>query len=193
MVWTDHNNFAPLWTQDRHNGCSSWGASTSPSPIDLVCGMRSLMPCPTIFLPIPPVQILAWFCLPPALWVQQVADSGPAETPHNCSVIRSFWCPSVGNSSKLTCLPGLAQTSSFLQQRFWWPSRWEDTRSFVAACPVCACIKSLNSSPAGLLGPLPIPRHPWSHVGVDFVTGLPPGKTILTVVDCFSKAHDHST
>ncbi|KAF7709078.1 hypothetical protein HF521_015928, partial [Silurus meridionalis] len=44
--------------------------------------------------------------------------------------------------------------------------------------------------PVGLLHPLPIPRHPWSHIAVDFVIGLPPsaGHTaILTVVDRFSK------
>ena len=38
---------------------------------------------------------------------------------------------------------------------------------------------------------LPVPSHPWSHIAMDFVTGLPPseGKTvILTIIDHFSKA-----
>lgn len=60
-----------------------------------------------------------------------------------------------------------------------------------AACTVCAQTKSSNNPPAGLLRPLPIPSRPWSHITLDFVTGLPSssGNTvILTVVDRFSKA-----
>ncbi|KAI3363704.1 hypothetical protein L3Q82_001197 [Scortum barcoo] len=56
--------------------------------------------------------------------------------------------------------------------------------------PSAACHKSSHHAPAGLLQPLPVPRRPWSHVSLDFVTGLPPshGHTaILTVVDRFSK------
>lgn len=67
-----------------------------------------------------------------------------------------------------------------------------DIRRFVAACPVCAQAKSSNSPPTGLLQPLLIPSRPWSHIALDFVTGLPPssGNTaVLTVVDRFSKAN----
>ncbi|KAL0170806.1 hypothetical protein M9458_035402, partial [Cirrhinus mrigala] len=48
-----------------------------------------------------------------------------------------------------------------------------------------------NLPPAGLLRPLPIPTRPWSHIALDFVTGLPSSRgntVILTVVDRFSKA-----
>ncbi|KAK3546269.1 hypothetical protein QTP70_025610, partial [Hemibagrus guttatus] len=43
----------------------------------------------------------------------------------------------------------------------------------------------------GKLVPLPIPRHPWSHLGIDFATDLPVSNrftTILVTVDRFSKA-----
>ena len=66
-----------------------------------------------------------------------------------------------------------------------------DTRAFVSACSVCARSKSSHRAPAGLLRPLPIPNRPWSHIAVDFVTGLPPSEgntTILTIVDRFSKS-----
>ncbi len=96
-----------------------------------------------------------------------------------------------GHSSKLMAHPGIRGTLAAISQRFWWPSRERDVRRFVASCQVCAQTKSSNSPPAGLLRPLPIPSRPWSHIALDFVTGLPlsAGNTvILTVVDRFSKA-----
>ncbi|KAK3570701.1 hypothetical protein QTP86_025018 [Hemibagrus guttatus] len=44
--------------------------------------------------------------------------------------------------------------------------------------------------PEGLLEPLPIPRRPWSHLSVDFLTDLPDSggfTTVMVVVDHFSK------
>lgn len=46
---------------------------------------------------------------------------------------------------------------------------------------VCARCKASDRSPTGLFRPLPIPSRPWSHIEVDFVTGLPP-----------SNGHSHS-
>src|SRR4029434_3598435 len=63
--------------------------------------------------------------------------------------------------------------------------------AYVQACAVCATQKSSHQAPAGLLRPLPIPSRPWSHISMDFVTGLPvsEGNTvILVIVDRFSKA-----
>uniref|UniRef100_A0A9J8C776 Gypsy retrotransposon integrase-like protein 1 n=1 Tax=Cyprinus carpio carpio TaxID=630221 RepID=A0A9J8C776_CYPCA len=96
-----------------------------------------------------------------------------------------------GHSSKLVAHPGVRGTLAAIRQRFWWPTRERDIRRFVASCSICAQTKSSNNPPAGLLRPLPVPSLPWSHIALDFVTGLPPssGNTvILTVVDRFSKA-----
>ena len=49
--------------------------------------------------------------------------------------------------------------------------------------PICRLLVSLC--------PLPIPSRPWSHIAVDFVTGLPPSEgnsVILTIIDRFSKS-----
>ena len=57
-------------------------------------------------------------------------------------------------------------------------------------CDICQKAKSLNSSPAGLLQPLPIPDKIWEHVSMDFITGLPSSNgymVILVVVDKLSK------
>ncbi len=91
-----------------------------------------------------------------------------------------------GHESPLTCHPG-----NFLQRRFWWPSIKEDVKVYVEACPVCSQGKVTHQRPQGLLHPLPIPHRPWSHLSLDFVTGLPPSQgnpVILVVVDRFSKA-----
>uniref|UniRef100_A0A673KKY3 Chromo domain-containing protein n=1 Tax=Sinocyclocheilus rhinocerous TaxID=307959 RepID=A0A673KKY3_9TELE len=55
---------------------------------------------------------------------------------------------------------------------------------------LCHVSNSLSSSRRQAV-PLPIPRRPWSHIGVDFVTDLPisdGNSCILVVVDRFSKA-----
>ena len=62
---------------------------------------------------------------------------------------------------------------------------------------LCFCLlglrpaKVMHQPPQGLLQPLPIPHRPWSHIALDFVTGLPTSNhntTILTIIDRFSKA-----
>ncbi|KAL0203678.1 hypothetical protein M9458_001696 [Cirrhinus mrigala] len=67
----------------------------------------------------------------------------------------------------------------------------QDIRRYVRGCQECAMSKTPQHLPSGKLLPLPIPWHPWPHLGVDFVTDLPPsdGYTcILVIVDRFSKA-----
>ncbi len=66
-----------------------------------------------------------------------------------------------------------------------------DVRRFVQGCPDCAISKNPRHLPSGKLLPLPVPNRPWSHLGVDFITDLPPsdGNTcILVIVDRFSKS-----
>ncbi|KAL4007327.1 hypothetical protein ACER0C_001179 [Sarotherodon galilaeus] len=95
------------------------------------------------------------------------------------------------HTARFSCHPGKNRTISFLQRLFWWPSLIRDVRDYVAACPTCARNKTPSAPQAGLLRPLPVPKRPWSHIAVDFVTGLPPSSgntTILTIVDRFSKA-----
>lgn len=68
-----------------------------------------------------------------------------------------------------------------------------DIKDFVAACPIYSRNKSSNQPPTGQLQLLHTPSRPWSHISLDFVTGLPlsEGSTvILTIINRFSKA-DH--
>ncbi len=87
--------------------------------------------------------------------------------------------------------PGANATLSLLKDRFWWPNMAQDVRRFVQGCSDCAISKSPRHLPSGKLLPLPVPNRPWSHLGVDFITDLPPsdGNTsILVIVDRFSKS-----
>ncbi len=86
--------------------------------------------------------------------------------------------------------PGSNRTLSLLQGRYWWPNMARDVVRYVKGCSVCAISSTPRKLPEGKLVPLPIPRRPWSHLGIDFATDLPPSDgytTILVVVDRFSK------
>ncbi|KAF7644344.1 hypothetical protein LDENG_00223730, partial [Lucifuga dentata] len=117
----------------------------------------------------------------------------PQGCPPNCLFVPVLLRSQViqwGHTTKLTCHPRVERTLCFLRQCFWWPAMGREVREFIAACPVCSQNKSSRHPPAGLLHPLPIPRRPWSHISVDFVTGLPvsEGNTaILSIIDRFSK------
>ncbi|KAK3548239.1 hypothetical protein QTP70_005825 [Hemibagrus guttatus] len=54
--------------------------------------------------------------------------------------------------------------------QFWWPSLASDVEGHVRACSTCAQVRTSRQLPEGLLEPLPIPRCPWSHLSVDFLT-----------------------
>ncbi len=96
-----------------------------------------------------------------------------------------------GHAAPSSGHPGVLRTLRRIQSKFWWPNMGTDVRRMVAACSTCTRNKEPRDLPQGKLHPLPIPRRPWSHISMDFVSGLPnsQGNTvILVVVDRFSKA-----
>ena len=128
------------------------------------------------------VGVVTWG-LESAVRAAQCAQPAPTGGPRN----RLFVPESVrsrvlvwGHSSQFVCHPRNSRTSQFIRRCFWWPTLEDDVREFVAACEVCAQSKASHRPPVGLLRPLPIPGRPWSHIALDFVTGLP-------MVDRFSK------
>lgn len=112
--------------------------------------------------------------------------AGPAV----CPAVRPFVSAHMGAHLSIACDPGVHRTLALIQQRFWWPSMAcrHDVWTFVAVCTLCN--KSSHRPSAGLLQPRPIPPRPWSHIALDFVTGLHPSEgndNILTVVDRFNQ------
>ena len=211
IVWTDHKNLSYLRSARRLNSRQArWALFLGRFNYTLTYrpGSRNIKPdalsrqfSPAVEEPSEETILPSSCVVGAARWkieqvVQEALRDHPA--PEGCPQGRLFVPPPVrspvlqwGHSSRVACHPGVHRTLALLQQRFWWPSMSADTREFVAACSVCARNKSSHRAPAGLLRPLPIPHRPWSHIAVDFVTGLPPSDgntTILTIVDRFSKA-----
>lgn len=58
------------------------------------------------------------------------------------------------------------QTICFIQQQFWCKSITKDVKKYITTCPISAWFNNDHQPPTGLLQPLPIPRHPWSHIAI---------------------------
>uniref|UniRef100_A0A8C5CEZ5 Gypsy retrotransposon integrase-like protein 1 n=1 Tax=Gadus morhua TaxID=8049 RepID=A0A8C5CEZ5_GADMO len=211
LVWTDHRNLEYIRTAkrlnsrqarwslffDRFNFTLSYRPGSRNTKRDALSRQFPESPDETA----EPSTIVPASCLVAAVtWeieekVRAASLNLPA--PSSCPPDRLFVPASLrsevlqwGHASRLACHPGIQRTQDFLRRRFWWPSLEEDVRGFVKeACPVCKS-KTSRRLPAGFLHPLPIPDRPWSHISLDFVTGLPASKghtVVLTLVDRFSK------
>ncbi|KAJ8332896.1 hypothetical protein SKAU_G00417920 [Synaphobranchus kaupii] len=211
VVWTDHKNLAYLQTAKRLNSRQArWALffgrfnftltyrpgskNVKPDALSRLFMASSEQEAPENILPGScTVASVSWrieAIIKEALNEEPDPRSNPSTRLYVPSAARTHvlqWA----HSSLMSCHPGFTRTLAVLKRRFWWNSMIPDTRRFVKACTTCARSKASHQAPAGLLQPLPVPSRPWSHIGVDFVTGLPPSEgntTILTVVDRFSKA-----
>jgi hypothetical protein len=85
---------------------------------------------------------------------------------------------------------GITRTLARIKSQFYWPDMKGDIVDYVQKCMVCQQAKTTNTSPAGLLQPLPIPSQVWEDIAMDFITGLPISSgytTIMVVVDRLTK------
>jgi hypothetical protein len=85
---------------------------------------------------------------------------------------------------------GYERTLNRAKRDFYWKCMRKDIKKFIRKCDVCQQNKHENTSPAGLLQPLPILTRVWVDIFMDFVEGLllPQGHSvILVVVDHLSK------
>ncbi|KAK3528352.1 hypothetical protein QTP86_034147 [Hemibagrus guttatus] len=78
--------------------------------------------------------------------------------------------------------PGIRRSTQLVRNRFWWSSLGSDVEEYVRSCPTCAQARTSRLLLEGLLEPLPIPRRPWSHLSVDFLTDLPDSGGFTTVM-----------
>lgn len=100
------------------------------------------------------------------------SETGHRRSVHPNSLSTVTLCSSTAHLMWFSCHPALKRTLFVIQQYFWWTSMLKDTTEYVSVYPVCARYKGSNKTVAGLLRPLPVPSHPWSHISLDSVTGL---------------------
>uniref|UniRef100_A0A3P9M887 Gypsy retrotransposon integrase-like protein 1 n=1 Tax=Oryzias latipes TaxID=8090 RepID=A0A3P9M887_ORYLA len=210
IVWTDHKNLAYLRTAKRLNSRQArWclffdkfdftityrpgSRNVKPDALSRLFGSGDDQDSSPIIPPTCIVGNLTWHIESRVNQAQGEEPDHPPAPPGTLYVPSSLRSDVLvwGHTSRIACHGGIHRTLKLVQRRFFWPSIARDVREFVAACDVCARSKSSNSPPAGLLHPLPVPQRPWSHLAMDFITGLPASQdntVILTVVDRFSKA-----
>jgi hypothetical protein len=91
--------------------------------------------------------------------------------------------PIVGHS-------GYDRTLQQAKRDFYWQGMRKEIKRFIRECDTCQQAKYENTSPAGLLQPLPIPTRVWTDLSMDFVEGHPLSQghsVILVVVDRLSE------
>ncbi|KAK3532186.1 hypothetical protein QTP86_009295 [Hemibagrus guttatus] len=67
---------------------------------------------------------------------------------------------------------GIRRSTQLVHRQFWWSSLGPAVEEYVRARSTCAQARTSHQLPEGLLESLPIPRCPWLHLSVDFLTNL---------------------
>lgn len=99
-------------------------------------------------------------------------------------LIATFHSSAIGGHS------GTKVTYHRLKTHFTWKGMKQAMEEFIKQCAICQQAKHINTSPAGLLQPLPIPEGVWRDLSMDFIDGLPKSQgytVILVVVDRLTK------
>ena len=58
-------------------------------------------------------------------------------------------------------------------RNYWWPGVTRDVGKYVERCDLCQRMKNRTEKLAGKLKLSEVPKKPWSHLTVDFITKLP--------------------
>ncbi|KAI2648330.1 Transposon Tf2-9 polyprotein [Labeo rohita] len=210
-VWTDHQNLTVIrqtkqlnsrqarWALffEHFNFHLSYRPGSKNSKADTLSRQHQRDTITSEPAPVLPPQII----MAPIRWgleerVRQAhgQEPPPPDTPAGCLFVPNILRQEVlqwGHDSTLAGHQGVQRTINFIGRAFWWRTLRKDVQEYVQACNTCARSKNPNAPSTGELQPLPVPKRPWTHISLDFVSGLPDSQgknTILTIVDRFSKA-----
>jgi len=95
-------------------------------------------------------------------------------------ILHEFHSSAIGGHARFLC------TRTRVATYFYWSGMRRDISAFIRQCQVCQQAKSLQTFPAGLLSPLPIPNQVWEDVIMDFITGFPLSRgyfVIFVIID----------
>ncbi|KAI2644270.1 Transposon Tf2-9 polyprotein [Labeo rohita] len=210
-VWTDHQNLTVIrqtkqlnprqarWALffEHFNFHLSYRPGSKNSKADALSRQHQRDTITSEPAPVLPPQII----MAPIRWglEERVRQAYGQETPPSDTPAGRLFVPNTlrqevlqwGHDSTLAGHQGVQRTINFIGRAFWWRTLRRDVQEYVQACNICARYKNPNTPSTGELQPLPVPKRPWTHISLDFVSGLPDsqGKNIiLTIVDRFSKA-----
>jgi len=85
---------------------------------------------------------------------------------------------------------GRWKTVELVTRNYWWPGVTRDVGKYVKGCDLCQRMKNRTEELAGKLKLSEVPKKPWSHLTVDFITKLPvvaEKDVVLVVCDRLSK------
>jgi len=85
---------------------------------------------------------------------------------------------------------GRWKTVKLVTRNYWWPEVTRNVGKYVEGCNLCQRMKNKTEEPAEKLKLSKVPKKPWAHLTVDFITKLlvVAGKdAILVVCDWLSK------
>ncbi len=68
---------------------------------------------------------------------------------------------------------GIEKTRGLVAQKYYRPSLRDNVEAYVKACDVCPASKAVLHKPYRNIQLLPVPRHRWMDLSMDFVTGIP--------------------
>jgi len=79
---------------------------------------------------------------------------------------------------------GRWKTVELVMRNYWWPGVTRDVGKYVEGCDLCQRMKNRTEELAGKLKLSEVPKRPWSHLTVDFITKLlvVAGKDVVLVV-----------
>ena len=197
LIWTDHKNLAYIQDAKRLNSQQvRWqlffnkfqfsltyrqgSCNQKPDALSRQHAIEEVLEAPEGIIPRERIIAVDSWDIESQIQEALKEDLDPGTGPQHRRYVPGSVCPQVmqwGHSSRLACHPGGGRTLGLLRCSFWWPTIERDVRKFVAGCAICARGKA--------------PTCPWSHIALDFVTGLPESQgytTILTIVDRFPKA-----